>query len=587
MRHTALLLEAEAVYTHLPAPRCDIGFSRRQAKGLFLEAIPPLLLKAEVWLSQGLEVYGQVLAGVTSSGLRSATAAVESTILDMVTSYFPLNSREYQRSAEEYSTYLVLLEGLFRALERSAPSMRLLPAFYSTLRVTDHRESLRLRDFVRRFVRHVLKEKAAKETFRLLLQLFLDQSLDDRQSDNVRFAIMEKLALPLLWELVGSPQSCKELWLAHWQLLLQHADPEISFAHLRMKDVDALNLKVQEMSCIYGIIEVLFVRTSGELLKEQIVPELGTSPSRDMILIAKRALRKPTGWEKVDPEVLRRCQLRIYAALSAAVCATQTKQEMYSGWLFEKVSWDQAMIEPWDSKLDMSLLQPDSSYSSFPRPGYSFAYLSAAVPGRAAARRAPAPEESTLLGAGLWAATPATLGTVGTLGRAAAAKASQELTVLLPEQQRRKLATAARGTASEVMSMAVTGSADGLSLGEGIPLPPGEEGAALRLQAVLTGRRLQAGKGAQTEWLEHDEKFFPTGPSTDPCLSLFLILLRTTDVLLERFGPEGRWLQSLLAIVEKASTDFRLRLVVLKLLIQRAEALQPVLLGRQVPCLDL
>lgn len=534
-------------------------------------------------LAEARAAHGQVLAGETSSGLGSATAAVESTIRDMVTTYFPLNSREYQRSAEEYSTYLVLLEGLFRALERSAPSMRLLPAFYSTLRVTDHRESLRLRDFVRRFVRHVLKEKAAKETFRLLLHLFLDQSLDDRRSDNVRFAIMEKLALPLLWELVGSPQSCKEVWLAHWQLLLQHADPEISLANLRMKDVDALNLKVQEMSCIYGMIEVLFVRTSGELLKEQIVPELGTSPSRDMILIAKRALRKPTGWEKVDAEVLRRCQLRIYAALSAAVCATQTKQEMYSGWLFEKVSWDEAMIEPWESKkLDMSLLQPDSSYSSFPRPGYSFAYLSAAVPGRGAARRAPASEESTLLGAGLWAATPATLGTVGTLGRAAAAKASQELTVLLPEQQRRRLATAARGTASEVMSMAVTGSTDGLSLGEGIPLPPGEEGAALRLQAVLTGRRLQAG-GAQTEWLEHDEKLFPTQVSTDPCLSLFLILLRTLDVLLERFGTEGRWLQALLAIVEKPSADFRLRLLVLKLLIQRAEALQPVLLGRQVP----
>ena len=34
------------------------------------------------------------------------------------------------------------------------------------------------------------------------------------------------------------------------------------------------------MSCIYGMIEVLFVRTPSELLKEQIVPELGSSPSR-------------------------------------------------------------------------------------------------------------------------------------------------------------------------------------------------------------------------------------------------------------------------------------------------------------------
>ncbi|CAJ1431494.1 unnamed protein product, partial [Effrenium voratum] len=53
-----------------------------------------------------------------------------------------------------------------------------------------------------------------------------------------------------------------------------------------MRDVQALNLKVQEMACIYGMIEILFVRTSGEVLKEQIVPALGSSPSRDIILIA-------------------------------------------------------------------------------------------------------------------------------------------------------------------------------------------------------------------------------------------------------------------------------------------------------------
>ena len=182
-------------------------------------------------------------------------------------------------------------------------------------------------------------------------------------------------------------------------------------------------------------------------------------------------------------------------------------------------------VEPWDTgqKPEMSKLTPDSRYNSFARPGYSFAYLSAALPGRAARRSPAITEESTLLGAGLWAATPATqgtlmgrgtLGTLGTLQRAAASKASQELTLMLPEKQRRKLATFARGTggtASQVMSLVVTGSSDGLTSGEGVPLPPGEEGAALRLQAVLAGRRLQQGDGDragtwQTEWLEHDEE---------------------------------------------------------------------------------
>lgn len=214
--------------------------------------------------------------------LSTAASAVEATVRDMVTNYFPLNSREYQRNADEYSTYLILLEGLFHALERSAPSMRLLGALHSTLRVEDHREALRLRDFVRRFVRHVMATQGGMATFKALLQLFLDPSLDDRLKDNIRFGIMEKLALPLLWDLVTSPMSCKDCWVTHWQLLLQYADPDISFANLRMRDVDALNLKVQEMACVYGMIEVLFIRTPAELLKEQIVPELGgSSPSRD------------------------------------------------------------------------------------------------------------------------------------------------------------------------------------------------------------------------------------------------------------------------------------------------------------------
>ena len=38
--------------------------------------------------------------------------------------------------------------------------------------------------------------------------MFLDETLDDRLSDNTRFAVMEKLALPLLWELAAST-NCK------------------------------------------------------------------------------------------------------------------------------------------------------------------------------------------------------------------------------------------------------------------------------------------------------------------------------------------------------------------------------------------
>ncbi|CAE7949298.1 unnamed protein product [Symbiodinium sp. KB8] len=139
------------------------------------------------------------------------------------------------------------------------------------------------------------------------------------------------------------------------------------------------------------------------------------------------------------------------------------------------------------------------------------------------------------------------------------------------------------------MSIAITGSSDGLTLGEGVPLPPGEESEALRLQAVLAGRRLQSehpdGQGGtwQTEWMEHDDKLFFEGPSESTSLTLFLILLRTVDVLGERFSQRGMsWLYPLLSIVDRASADFRLRLLVLRVLVHRAELLQPVLMGKNV-----
>ena len=62
------------------------------------------------------------------------------------------------------------------------------------------------------------------------------------------------------------------------------------------------------------------------------ISHLSKKSLKDVILIGKRALKKPTGWERIDPKVLRRCQLRIYAALSAAVCATQTRHETGMDW---------------------------------------------------------------------------------------------------------------------------------------------------------------------------------------------------------------------------------------------------------------
>eukprot|EP00930_Biecheleria_cincta_P034831 TRINITY_DN24017_c0_g1_i1.p1 TRINITY_DN24017_c0_g1~~TRINITY_DN24017_c0_g1_i1.p1 ORF type:complete len:2972 (-),score=592.94 TRINITY_DN24017_c0_g1_i1:290-8146(-) len=610
-------------------------------KSLFLHAVPPLVLRAEARarapVVPGSDSTSTAMAVEVPGPLMAAASAVEACVCDMVTSYFPLRSQEYSRDTEEYSTYLALLDGLFKALELSAPSTRLLPALHGTLREQRHREQPRLRGFITRWSQGVMQaaagSSAALKTFDALLRLFLDESLDDRATENVRFAIMEKLALPLLWELMATPQGCKACWFSHWPQLRKLADTSISFANIRLTDVQALDLKVQEMACIYAAIEVLFVRTPPDMLRLEINPELGSTPSKDLILTAKKALRKPPGWEQLDKRTLRRCHLRIYAALSASVCATQTKEDLYTAFLLKEELFDDViMVEPWESREpDLTQLTPEPKFQSFPRPGYSLSHLAAPTGraggparryGAAASAAGSVTGDASLLGAGLWAATPAlassmtlagnsaslasSMGPAGaSLQQAAMTRGATRLSQNVPEKHRRRLAAASQSsdTASQVASLlAASGGPDAAFLGAAWPLPPGDgDETSLRLLAALAGRGIQPDdqeeEGGtpsetrstwQTEWLEHDTTLFPEGPSEDCSLALLLVLLRTVDVMNERFGADsagqqGRmpsWLQALLAAGEKPSANFRLRVLVLRLMVLRAELLRPVLFGR-------
>ncbi|CAE8635097.1 unnamed protein product, partial [Polarella glacialis] len=178
---------------------------------------------------------------------------------------------------------------------------------------------------------------------------------------------------------------------------------------------ERLQLKYQEMVSIYGAIEILFVRTPPDALREQIVPQLGggSKPSRDLLLLVRRQTSPPS-IDRVEESTKRRWRLRVYAAFSAAFCATQSQETLYTSMLMKEARWED-LVQLWEpSPPDLTSLSPVTDFQEFPRPGYSFSFLAAPPPGARGRPRRPggsgaaAPgEEATLLGGGLWAATPA------------------------------------------------------------------------------------------------------------------------------------------------------------------------------------
>ena len=125
---------------------------------------------------------------------------------------------------------------------------------YTTLREKNHREEHKLRTFVQRYVRISASGTSATRAarnplsgFDAIFQLCLTGD-DDRNPP--RFALMEKFALPLLWELVASPDICVEAWLAYWPRLLELANTKTALESLPLGDAAALELKIQELTCV-------------------------------------------------------------------------------------------------------------------------------------------------------------------------------------------------------------------------------------------------------------------------------------------------------------------------------------------------
>lgn len=555
-------------------------------KAHFLAAVPPILLQAEVRRP--------------SISLQETAAEVERNVKDMVLQFFPLTSHDYARESDEYATYLALLSGLQRAMERSLPSIRLLPALHGTLREEGHREENKVRHFLKRFVLKLAGCGRACQIFNSLFEFFLDEANDDRVTGNVRFAVMEKIALPLLWEFTAAQDACVDLWASQWERLLERANSAKVLGEANYGNEDLLSLKVQSLTCVYGAMEILFVRTHPEVLREQVplrLPPQEKKPSQALILAAKKVLEKPT-FTGIDDKLVRRYHARAYAALSAAICATQTTCALYNSYLFKAEVWNELLCEPWDAKpVQLAALTPDSDCQTCARPGYSFAWDTAATARRASqGDRLGAGDDNALLGANLWGSTVALQSTQGGMGFLVGA--SSLAGSLQMAAMRRAAGTLSHGPGKQQQALAASirratqGVAASLAQGQEAP-PIGTlvelDGFALRLHAALSGLEPVQDSGGvgvtwKNEYVENDNHLFPDGPSRDCGFALLLTLLRTADVMVERFGadtPAGlTWATAMLSLAEKDGVNFRLKLLALRLFVLRADLLKSMLYGR-------
>ena len=95
-----------------------------------------------------------------------------------------------------------LLEGILCAFELSMPSLRLLPILYGTLRERALREEARIRRAmtrcVRRFRNRFCRHRHVSPWQRCSMFSWT-KHWDDPSDENIRFAVMEKLVLPLFF----------------------------------------------------------------------------------------------------------------------------------------------------------------------------------------------------------------------------------------------------------------------------------------------------------------------------------------------------------------------------------------------------
>eukprot|EP00929_Paragymnodinium_shiwhaense_P072346 TRINITY_DN36721_c0_g4_i1.p1 TRINITY_DN36721_c0_g4~~TRINITY_DN36721_c0_g4_i1.p1 ORF type:complete len:4159 (-),score=1064.84 TRINITY_DN36721_c0_g4_i1:194-12097(-) len=587
----------------------------------FLAAVPPLLLKAEARVSPR-RGWHKALEGVADNylELHRAAADLEEVVFEMVVEKFPVGgSNEYSRDTEEYANYQVLLRGLLRGLTGSLPSMRLLRPLQRTLRERNHREHIEIVSSLSAFVNYfaVTDVQSGAAVFGFLLEFFFSDFEKDKDTENIRIAVMEKVALPMFWALLANQEFCLEAWRTHWPGLFEAATPR-RLGSL-MGEIGQLNLKLQELACVWGAIEILLGRTVPDFFKQTVKPELpGTAPVGRLVTLAKEVFKdRPPSFQRLDPALLRRYHIRAYAALSAFICMSQSQENVYDRALLHAADeitsehWNEWFVEPWTSRPpELDKLQPDTDFGLFQRPGYSFAFATQMSRRRWRARRDNARQGSaTMLGGSLWGATMAsgmlgvsqlssTLGGVSTSQRNWLQNAARKRAVVTltqaPSRQRKALAaTIARAT-------------QGTSAGDGLDavvpnVTVDDESVSSRVHAAMLGLRRdeEAEEGneepgrdpnaAKAAWKPHhvelDQNLFLDGIAEDGALALFLTLLRTVDVMIERFQVSAdtppHWAESLLQLVQtKALGNFRCRLLVLRLFIDQAASIKPMLYGR-------
>ena len=133
------------------------------------------------------------------------------------------------------------------------------------------------------------------------------------------------------------------------------------------------------------------MRVPDETVRSAVVPQI--LPGQESKALLGQLLKLLTPLAEQDPSP--RVRVQAYSALSALICATQSKSASYGAILLRPaivsgvLSWEDDMLDP----------QVETNFATVARPGYAMAYLTARVGARALQERTSA--AATLLGASL------------------------------------------------------------------------------------------------------------------------------------------------------------------------------------------
>ena len=269
---------------------------------------------------------------------------------DIQMKYFPIHTSDYTKDTQDEINFRLLFQS-FAGLVKISLRGEFLELFYAIIR--EPACAPKYEKMLTRFLYDFLNQCAAKlnnqqflNLVRMYMKVYRDPEYDDGLKENIRWGIVKRVILPLL------ERTPKENLV---DLMCEYAKELENVLKAQFKDIQgntkALLLLVQEKSCAFALIEVLYRRLTGDMIKGTVHKRLygndtqGNELTKSLIPICHYAKCTPFEYKDlfkakekdlgVETEpILYYYSAMAYNCVSSIIRATQTKDTAFVNFLF-------------------------------------------------------------------------------------------------------------------------------------------------------------------------------------------------------------------------------------------------------------